>query len=252
MRLESKAHPGDASWTIAADAEEVAAFRRHVEAMQDTLLEIAAVWDAGDRAVVGEFEAAAIAAVMRQPNLLRPMFLRAGRFMIGHAPRAPRPARRRHRIRRPAYARPTGAPTTPDQVDHLQIREFALQAAWVAQLEEAAGELEDLVVNTADLEGDAISQATGERDRQPYELAMEIVKERHEEADRALEDRILAWLAEDPEHWPVFRLVILDPWRTPDGGWRPGVPRWVLVLGTDTIAAYLRNHPYGEDQSPDQ
>ncbi len=252
MRLEGRAASGSASWAIAADTDERAVFPGRVEAMRNTLLEIAAAWDIGDRAIVGEYEAAAIAAVMRQPELLRPMFLRVARLMVGRAPRSPRPVRRRHRIRRRADGRPLGAPITPDQVDHPQIKEFAIEAAWVAQLEEAAGELEDLVGDMADLEGESTSRSTGRRSGQPLELAMKVVRERYEAADQDLEDRILAWLAEDPEHWPVFRLVVLDPWRTQDGGWRPDVPRWVLVLGTDTIAAFIRNPPYGQDQSTDQ
>ncbi|MDP9439037.1 MAG: hypothetical protein M3P49_09860 [Actinomycetota bacterium] len=252
MRMEEAATSGGDSWVIAADAEERAAFLGRVDAMRNALLDVAAVWDAGDQAVVGEYEAAAIAAVMRQPELLRPMMVRVARLVLGRAPRSPRPVRRRHRIRRRADIRPPGAPTTPDQVDHPQIKEFAIQAAWVAELQEAAGELEDLVVNMADPGDEGASESMGERGNRPYELALEIVRERYEEVDRELEDRIHAWLAEDPEHWPVFRLVVLDPWRNQDGGWRADVPHWVLVLGTDTIAAHIRNPPYGQDQPPDQ
>ena len=32
----------------------------------------------------------------------------------------------------------------------------------------------------------------------------------YEEADRALEADVTEWLAKDPEHWPIFRLVIFD------------------------------------------
>ncbi|MDP9355003.1 MAG: hypothetical protein M3R02_06910, partial [Chloroflexota bacterium] len=93
------------------------------------------------------------------------------------------PVRRRHRIRRRADGRPPGAPITPDQVDHPQIKEFAIEAAWVAQLEEAAGELEDLVGDMADLEGESTSRSTGRRSGQPLELAMKVVRERYEAAD---------------------------------------------------------------------
>ncbi len=38
----------------------------------------------------------------------------------------------------------------PTQIDHPQLREFAVQAAWVAKLKEAVGVLEELVVDLGD------------------------------------------------------------------------------------------------------
>jgi hypothetical protein len=28
---------------------------------------------------------------------------------------------------------------------------------------------------------------------------------------------VMEWLAQDPEHWPIFRLVVLDPWQEQSG-----------------------------------
>ena len=38
----------------------------------------------------------------------------------------------------------------PTQIDHPKLRDFAIQAAWVAKLEEAVGVLEELVVDLGD------------------------------------------------------------------------------------------------------
>ena len=52
-----------------------------------------------------------------------------------------------------------------------------------------------------------------------------------EDADRELEARVAEWLAEDPEHWPIFRLVVLDPWQERPGQWRKEAPGWIRSLG---------------------
>src|SRR5215203_5808448 len=96
----------------------------------------------------------------------------------------------------------------PTQIDHAVLREFAVQAAWVAQLEDAVGVLEELVVDLVDDE----RRLELERwDADPLEVALSVVHANFEEADQALEARVTEWLACDPEHWPIFRLVVLDP-----------------------------------------
>ena len=134
--------------------------------------------------------------------------------------------------------------TDPAQVDHPELRELALQAAWVAKLEEATEALGDLVVDLADDEDDA-GMDVDPADEDPLGVALAVVQAAYEDADRALEERATAWLADDPEHWPVFRLVLLDPWQEGTGRWRAGAPRWVLALATDTVLAHFRHDPYG-------
>jgi hypothetical protein len=41
---------------------------------------------------------------------------------------------------------------------------------------------------------------------------LSVVHTNCEEADQELEARVTEWLARDPEHWPIFRLVVPDPW----------------------------------------
>ena len=65
-----------------------------------------------------------------------------------------------------------------------------------------------------------------------------------EDADRLLEERGTEWLAEDPEHWPNFRLAVLDPWQKRPGQWRDDAPRWVLTLGSNTIIAHVQQDPW--------
>jgi hypothetical protein len=67
----------------------------------------------------------------------------------------------------------------------------------------------------------------------------------YEEADQALEARVTEWLAQDPEHWSIFRLVILDPWQEQPGQWREDAPGWVRSLRTNTALSYFQQDPYG-------
>ncbi|MDQ3654212.1 MAG: hypothetical protein M3457_03915, partial [Chloroflexota bacterium] len=106
--------------------------------------------------------------------------------------------------------------------EHPTLREFAMAAVWVAKLEDAVEALEDLVVLLdphADADGgepgvglapiDAVEGAEDGAD-DALEVALSVVTTVREEADAALEARLAVWLAEDPEHWPIFRLALFD------------------------------------------
>jgi hypothetical protein len=141
-------------------------------------------------------------------------------------------------------------PTDPRDIDHPALREFALHAAWVAKLEETVDVLEDLV---ADLRDDvADDDADGALEvllEDPLDVALSIVSNDYEEADQALEGEVIAWLAEDPEHWPIFRLVLLDPWQVRPGRWRADTPRWVRSLATDVVLAHFQQDRYGRQRT---
>ena len=144
----------------------------------------------------------------------------------------------------------------PAGIDHPALRELAEHAVRVARLEEAMEALEDLVADLADDPGAEGTDGDGPRPGEdggedPLAVAWEVVQARWEEEDRALEERVLAWLAEDPEHWPIFRLVVLDPWQDDPGRWRVGTPRWVRTLGTDTVLAHFHHDPYGRQRVAD-
>jgi hypothetical protein len=130
--------------------------------------------------------------------------------------------------------------TEPDQIDHSALRELAMAAAWVANLSNAIDALEDLV---GDSDDDAAAEGGNPED--PLFIALSVVEERWEDEDRELERRLTTWLAEDPEHWPIFRLVVLEPWQERPGVWIAGVPDWVRALATDAILAHFQHDPYG-------
>ncbi len=142
--------------------------------------------------------------------------------------------------------------TFPAQIDHPDLQELALAAAWVAKLEEAVEELEDLVDETSEFEGaDETDEAPEPWEEDPLAVALGVVQQAYEEADEALEDRVAAWLARDPEHWPIFRLAVLDAWQEAPGQWRGGVPRWVRTLGTNTSIAHYQQDAYGRQRTVD-
>ena len=141
------------------------------------------------------------------------------------------------------------SPTDPADVDPPELRELALQANWVAQLEGAVEALEDLVLDfTENEELTPDDDAGGDG---PLAVALSVVQSAYEDADRALEERVATWLAEDPEHWPIFRLVVLEPWQPEPGQWREEVPRWVRTLGANTTIAHFQQDPFGRQRVVD-
>ena len=69
----------------------------------------------------------------------------------------------------------------PTQIDHPQLREFAVQAAWVAKLEEAVGVLEELVVDLGD---DDRPNDVEVWEEDPLEVAWSVVNANFEAADQ--------------------------------------------------------------------
>jgi hypothetical protein len=140
--------------------------------------------------------------------------------------------------------------SNPTHVDNTELRELAIQAAWVAKLEDAVEILEDLVFAVDNDE----AETEPDPDLEPWEedplvVALDVVRANAEEADRSLEERVTTWLAADPEHWPIFRLAVLDPWQEQPGQWRNDVPGWVLSLGSNTILAHVQQDPFGRQMS---
>jgi hypothetical protein len=136
----------------------------------------------------------------------------------------------------------------PTDIDHPQLCEFALQAERVAKLEDAVGVLEGLVI---DLVHEELPPDAEPEEDHPLEVALALVEAEFEEADRELEARVTEWLAEDPEHWPIFRLIVLDPWQERPGRWREDVPGWVRTLGTNTALAHFQQDPLGRQRMID-
>jgi hypothetical protein len=133
----------------------------------------------------------------------------------------------------------------PTQIDHAALREFAVQAAWVAKLEDAVEVLEDLAVDLVDEEQRSELESWEE---DPLEVALSVVRANYEAADQKLEARLTEWLAQDPEHWPIFRLVVLDPWQEQPGKWCGDTPGWVRSLGTNAALAHFQQDPFGRQR----
>lgn len=121
-----------------------------------------------------------------------------------------------------------------------------MEAAWVAKLEAAVEAVEELLVPA-----DTGEEVSDWGDEDSLAVALEVVEAAYEAADQALEERVIAWLAEDPEHWPIFRLVVLDPWQERPGGWRAEAPSWVRSLGTDAVMAHFQQDLYGRRRTLD-
>ena len=149
--------------------------------------------------------------------------------------------------------------TDPLAITHPTLREFAMAAVWVAKLEDAVEALEDLV-ELLDPHADADEAQPGEEQAtgddvndvdDSLEVALSVVTTAREEADATLEARLAAWLAADPEHWPIFRLALFDAWRDERGGLVPMVPGWVQVLTTNAALAHFQQDPYGRRRKVD-
>jgi hypothetical protein len=137
----------------------------------------------------------------------------------------------------------------PTQIDHPELRDLAVKAAWVAKLEDAYRILEDLVVDLVDEEQRSELEPW---DEDPLEVALLMVHANYEDAEQALEARVTEWLAQDPEHWPIFRLVVLDPWQAQPGPWLEDAPGWIRSLGTNTALAHFQRDPYGRQRMVDE
>jgi hypothetical protein len=144
--------------------------------------------------------------------------------------------------------RDPGSPriTDPKQIDNPELRAFALTAVKVAKLEDALDLLTDLTndlyeerFGNEETPDPQAEQAFYEDE--PFAIAASVMQVAFEDADRALEADVQTWLAHDPEHWHIFRLVILNPWMDAPGRWRSDAPRWVLALGTNVVYAHI--HP---------
>ena len=70
-------------------------------------------------------------------------------------------------------------------------------------------------------------------------IVNEVVSNQHDEEDAALEAELIDWLAKDAENWTITQMAVLGPWETSPGYWRPGVPQWVVCLGTNAAIAHF-------------
>jgi len=76
-------------------------------------------------------------------------------------------------------------------------------------------------------------------------VALSVIHETRHVSEQELEELVASWLAEDPEHWPVLRLMLLDPWQERPGNWADDTPDWVRTFGAIAASAHEKYDPFG-------
>ena len=133
----------------------------------------------------------------------------------------------------------------PAQLTHPRLREYAV-AAWISTLAESANDLEDLLSDVPPEECVLPDYRTPwPWDVVSFVVALFVVQQMREVAERDLEELIATWLGEDPEHWPVLRMRLIDPWKELAGVWSEETPEWVRTLGTIATTAHVNDDPFG-------
>lgn len=119
----------------------------------------------------------------------------------------------------------------PIQLTQPRLQEFAAMAAWISVLAETAQELEDLLAGVPPEERQLPDFSTP----WPWQfddlaIAHFVVQGSREDGEQLLAEQVAAWIAEDRENWPVFRLTLIDPWQERPGLWSDETPEWVRIL----------------------
>ena len=121
----------------------------------------------------------------------------------------------------------------PVQIQHPRLQELAWQGAYYAKIAEAIADLEMLCDDLPEQERyEPVPRPGWHEDADALDVALHALVIAYQQGCLLFEDQIAIWLAEDPENWPVLRLVILDPWRDPIARWHPDAPGWLRVLGS--------------------
>ena len=123
--------------------------------------------------------------------------------------------------------------SNPQDIQDPTLRELAYQAAWIAMVTEAGGDLEDLLEDVSEEERTLPHKAAP----WPWEtdsmaVALHLTQNAREQAERDLARQLAGWLGADPERRAVSRLAVLDSWRDHSGQWDEETPGWVRSLGT--------------------
>jgi len=79
----------------------------------------------------------------------------------------------------------------------------------------------------------------------PPESVLRSCGGREQEAELGLEELLTAWLGEDRENWPVYRLTLIDPWQERPGIWSEQTPAWVRTLGAAAATAHAPDDASG-------
>src|SRR5918994_7012744 len=133
----------------------------------------------------------------------------------------------------------------PAQLTHAKLQEFAVVAAWIATVAEAASDLEDLLVDVPPAERVLPDYSTPwPWDFDSFVVALSVMNHTREAAEQGLEELVATWLGEDRENWPVFQLTLVDPWQERPGIWSEETPEWIRTLGTVATTAHVKYDPF--------
>jgi hypothetical protein len=134
----------------------------------------------------------------------------------------------------------------PAQLSHPRLREFAVAAAWISTLDEAANDLEDLLVDVPPAQRLLPDYSTPwPWDFDSFVVALSVMTHMREASEQGLEELVAIWLGEDRENWPVFCLTLVDPWQEHPGIWSEQSPEWVRTLGRIATTAHEKYDPFG-------
>ena len=138
----------------------------------------------------------------------------------------------------------------PAHLTHPKLQEFAVVAAGtrrvIATLAESASDLDDRLIDVPPEERVHPDYNTPwPWDFDSFVVALSVVQTMREAAEQGLEELVATWLGENPEHWPVLRLTVIDPWKELAGIWWEETPEWVRTLGTIAATAHVKYDPFG-------
>jgi hypothetical protein len=134
----------------------------------------------------------------------------------------------------------------PAQLTHPSLQGFAVTAAWIATLAEAANDLEDLLIDVPPEERVLPDFSTPwPWDFDSFVVTLSVMTHTREAAEQGLEELVATWLGEDRENWPVFCLTLIDPWQERPGIWSEATPEWVRTLGAIAETAHEKYDPFG-------
>jgi len=133
----------------------------------------------------------------------------------------------------------------PVQLKPPKLREFAIIAAWISTVAAAERDLEDLIGDLPPEERQLPDFSTPwPWDFDSFVVALGVIHETRQASEEELEELVAIWLGEDPENWPVLRLMLLDPWQERPGSWADDTPDWVRTLGAIAASAHEKYDPF--------
>ena len=119
----------------------------------------------------------------------------------------------------------------PAQLTHPTLREFAVMAAWISVVAQTVQELEERTIDLSPEERALPDLSTPwPWAFDPLRVAHVLVQMNRGEAASGLVELLAAWMGDDRENGPVWRLTLIDPWQEPAGIWSAQTPAWIRIL----------------------